>query len=106
MGWKNKLQLSDTQHKMPKRQGWSNVRDNVERMLQKLHIAFHMITDDKEWRAANPTQAIDRIFQLWESTFTPEFREDFKKIFVEKDPNYYYKNWIIRPKYLKDLEIT
>ena len=92
---------TDRHHLYPRHMWGSNDWCNILRMSKNKHRALHSLTD-MYGKAQAPREQILFLLSLNSKALTNEFKNDVKKILEIKEPEYFYKKWIIIPKYLKN----
>lgn len=85
-------------HIVPTSRWWqkSNI-ENIKRIRHSIHDWIHRVFDN----LLPHEQLVYLTLNINTSALTEEFKTDIMKILKEQDSDYYYKNWILVPDYIK-----
>lgn len=84
-------------HLYPRHLWGTNMEGNIKVMEIVKHQALHRLTDIN-WKATAPREQLQIILDIMTTCLTDEVKNDINKILEIEDPEYFYKNWIYRPR--------
>lgn len=78
-------------HIVPQSREGSDSPDNLVRLCDNVHVAFHIVFDN-----LTPDEQIDRLMTINSSALRPEFKEKIRKI-LDKGPDWTYEDGVFVP---------
>lgn len=82
-------------HKVPQSYWWTNNVNNIGKVKDKAHQAFHVVFSNR-----TPVQQVASLLYINWSVLTREFKESIVSILAQYDDGnevYAYRNWVLIP---------
>jgi len=86
-------EIQNCHHILPTSRQWSNYYNNKIMLYQSVHDALHRMYGN-----ATPREQLLQLLFINSKALSAEFKSDILKVLEETDDEYYYENWVLKPR--------